>query len=415
MQLTLWRGSDEIGASCVEVRTDTVRLILDVGFPVDGGSANLPAGISTVDCVFISHSHPDHSGLLESLPPDVPVFAGATTIRLIQASRMFAGSDLLSCDFHAIESRKPVEVGDVRVTPYLTDHSAPDAFGFLVENKGKRLFYSGDFRAHGRKASLVPATLRRLPRPVDLLLLEGTLLARDNAAHPSEASVEAAMLRSMQDEAQLVYLLSSSQNLDRLVSAYRATKRAGRMLVLDLYTAWILEEIAREINSTPRIGWPDVRVLAHGWPAARHYSIIKQHKEYFGDFLDQVYTPDTAIRLDELGQSPQRFVLKSNYASRIIDHFRHSSATVLYSMWEGYMKPEHNPVQAQRIDALRAREDVVFNSIHTSGHATRSTLQEFVRSLEPVRIVPIHTEHKRRFPEFFDNVTIMEDGQSLTI
>ena len=31
------------------------------------------------------------------------------------------------------------------------DHSAFDAYAFLVEAEGRSLFYSGDFRIHGRK------------------------------------------------------------------------------------------------------------------------------------------------------------------------------------------------------------------------------------------------------------------------
>ena len=53
-----------------------------------------------------------------------------------------------------IAHRTPVEIGPFRVTPYLVDHSAFDAYALLVEADGKRVFYSGDFRGHGRKRKL---------------------------------------------------------------------------------------------------------------------------------------------------------------------------------------------------------------------------------------------------------------------
>ena len=59
---------------------------------------------------------------------------------------------------------EPVEIGPFRVTPYLVDHSAFDAYSLLVEADGKRVFYSGDFRGHGRKGKLFEAMVTRPPK-----------------------------------------------------------------------------------------------------------------------------------------------------------------------------------------------------------------------------------------------------------
>lgn len=47
-----------------------------------------------------------------------------------------------------------LQFGPFRVTPHLVDHSAYDAYALEVEADGRRLFYSGDIRAHGRKGAL---------------------------------------------------------------------------------------------------------------------------------------------------------------------------------------------------------------------------------------------------------------------
>ena len=44
--------------------------------------------------------------------------------------------------------------------------------------KGKRLFYSGDLRAHGRKAKLFEALVRNPPRNIDIMFIEGSSLGR---------------------------------------------------------------------------------------------------------------------------------------------------------------------------------------------------------------------------------------------
>ena len=43
------------------------------------------------------------------------------------------------------------------------DHSAFDAYGFLIEGGEKKIFYTGDFRGHGRKGSLIDRLPDSLP------------------------------------------------------------------------------------------------------------------------------------------------------------------------------------------------------------------------------------------------------------
>ena len=66
-------------------------------------------------------------------------------------------------------------IGDITVTPYWMDHSAFDAYAFMIESQGKSLFYSGDFRSHGRKSRAFRWFTHNAPKNVDYLLLEGTL------------------------------------------------------------------------------------------------------------------------------------------------------------------------------------------------------------------------------------------------
>jgi len=41
------------------------------------------------------------------------------------------------------------KTGKIQVTPIMTDHSAMDAYMFLVEVEGKKILFTGDFRDHG--------------------------------------------------------------------------------------------------------------------------------------------------------------------------------------------------------------------------------------------------------------------------
>ena len=87
MQVRIHRGAREIGGSCVEIEACAERIVIDVGLPLDRNYDHddyprLPAvsGLAPQTAadgllaVFISHTHPDHAGLLSSIAPGLPVY-----------------------------------------------------------------------------------------------------------------------------------------------------------------------------------------------------------------------------------------------------------------------------------------------------------------------------------------------------
>jgi Transposase IS66 family len=89
--------------------------------------------------------------------------------------------------------RKTIQLGPFAITPFLVDHSAYDAYALLIEAHGRRLFYSGDIRAHGRKAALFERLVAKPPRPVHAMLMEGSSLGRLDPGQqfPTERAIEA--------------------------------------------------------------------------------------------------------------------------------------------------------------------------------------------------------------------------------
>ena len=102
-----------------------------------------------------------------------------------EAARPWVPNGHAFSDPHFLADRKPFGIGPFRITPYLVDHSAFDAYALMVEADGKRVFYSGDFRAHGRKAALFERLVRSPPKDIDALLMEGTTLGRAATAEAS--------------------------------------------------------------------------------------------------------------------------------------------------------------------------------------------------------------------------------------
>lgn len=47
---------------------------------------------------------------------------------------------------------------------------------------------------------------------------------------------------------------------------------------------------------------------------------------------------------------------------------------------------------------------------HTSGHADFEALQMFASAINPKKLIPIHTEHKKEFENYFENVAVLADN-----
>jgi len=107
-------------------------------------------------------------------------------------------------------------VGPFAITPFLNDHSAFDAYSLLIEADGRRVFYSGDIRGHGRKRALFEALLNNPPSEVDVMLMEGTHVRTDpvfdDEAFESETDLEMQFVDLLKSTPGSVAVLGSAQN-----------------------------------------------------------------------------------------------------------------------------------------------------------------------------------------------------------
>jgi ribonuclease J len=233
----------------------------------------------------ISHGHGDHWGLTPYAASDIPIAMGAATARILRAAAPFVPAPFIPRVTYELADRKPLEVGPFRLTPYLVDHSAFDAYALLIEAGGRRLFYSGDIRAHGRKAALFERLLAHPPRDVHAMLMEGSSLGRlgPDEQFPTETAIEERFVERFQASPGFVAVSASAQNIDRLVGIYCACKRTGRTFVLDLYALEILKATGNK--NIPGPGWPNLAVCVPEYQRRQikrteRFDLIEPYKRY---------------------------------------------------------------------------------------------------------------------------------------
>lgn len=436
VEVIIHRGTHTIGGSCVEIRSNNDRIIIDLGTPLmarDGAELDEQAiknpsienGIlpyadgvyvnqtPSVKAVILSHPHLDHYGLMDWVHPDIPIYLSEESKTVITAGNAFYAPDnvhrkmLEHCK--TFEHYQPFNIGPFTITSYLIDHSAFGASSLLIEAEGKRIFYSGDVSGHGRKALLFDRLTSDPIRGIDCLLLEGTTVGIDHSiGYSSEEAVEKAMYSIFSIQKDISFIISSGSNIDRLVSMQVASKESNKLLIIDIYQFYLLEQLKRKFDSSlPPYPSDNIRIL-----------YIRHHADSVVANLDKQLLYDykpRKISQDEILANRQNMVLRlplsimNRLATKLQEARPLSEAHYIYSMWEGYL--ERDP----KFKELSERFNIPITEIHTSGHACLNDLKRLAEALKPKAVIPIHTLGGDVFAEHFANVVRIDDGEAFKL
>lgn len=403
MRICIHRGAKEIGGSCVQIEAGGESILIDAGMPLIGDSKSPPI-LPIVDGrslrgIVISHPHQDHYGLLPWMPT-TSVLMGDAARRILRAAAPFMRQPPVNLDGPSLVDRKTVSLGPFRITPYLVDHSAYDSYALLIEADGKRLFYSGDVRMHGRKSNLVGRLMANPPTPLDVLLLEGTTLGRtSNIAPKTENAIEGELAGIFRETTGIALVHVSAQNIDRLVSIFRACLKTNRTLVVDLYTAEILAATGN--SHIPQSAWNRIALCI---PQRQRLQIKKAG---LFDVLER--HSDHRIFPKTIAKNPGDYALifRELWMSDLERANCLDGACLIHSQWDGYLKEN----RFRKIDAWRQAHSMPFHQVHTSGHASPDDLERLVKALNPKMLVPIHSEAPERYSELYACVTAHADGE----
>ena len=441
LELTIYRGSHQVGGTCIEMKSGSSRILIDLGMPLndkDGKdflvdplkgkkewdakdisdlkkSGILPdiKGLyqddkKDFDAILVSHSHGDHYGLLHFANPEIPVVMSPGAQRLIETLNAFVPRQVLLSNIIPAIHNKDIPIGGFIVKPHLMDHSAFDARGFFITEKstGKTLFYSGDFRATGHKENAFKMLVDRPPMKPGYLVLEGTSVGRGEPEFKTEKEAQQGIREVLRKGPRLVLVACSGQNIDRICSLYAEARRAGYELVIDPYIACVLENL-RDLpyaGNIPLLENTGIRALIHNYARGDKY-VHKIDKEgcKFKSFISVLGRKK--IKPRNMGEGKYVVIMRDGTVPAIKAIQGYKDAFLIYSQWKGYLKKMHMKL-TQFIS--ESGLDKNLKHIHSSGHADVPTLQSLVAALNPENIIPVHTEHPEKYAELFGGARILQ-------
>lgn len=414
------------------------RIMIDYGSSLPGSDNErdfeYPWDEKPVDAVFFTHYHGDHVGRIMEIPSNVPLYMGPVArqamINIQEAlgkSKNIPDREMHQKEAEVLKDSKrvitfrwngtyydPIEIPGFRIEPYSIDHSAYDAYMFLIEAddpdrpNGKYItVHTGDFRGHGRRGhkmiKLIGSYVRKFgKRTIDALVIEGTMMSRPNEKVLTEPEMQLEAAKYL-NEHKYAFLVCSSTNLDSLASFYQAAQMAehpyGRYMFvysnyfikqLRLFTkaagsfagVYRFDKIAK-LNLNSRLTHPKWKEAKTQMEFMEDYGFIAVIKpeDYNEKYIDAFLDAYDEKRID---QKP----------------------VLIYSMWDGYLQPKNSKGEDNKAfnaawyDFFKRQEEkgVEVNHLHTSGHATPDMLARVINAIDPQdAIYPMHTEKAKDF------------------
>ena len=407
MTITIHRGTHQIGGCVTEYESGGWHLFVDYGEELKGNPKSEPLKVEGLthgdlskSALLITHYHRDHIGCITQLSEELPIYMSemGREIQLVLSDHLKSVDKVqqeMLDRLQMVKTFKPgveFSFGPFTIMPIIIDHSAFEACAFKITAQAS-VFHTGDFRTHGFRSSTLPRVINKYIGGVDYVVCEGTNIHRLDATSVSEHELQKQYKDKFHENKRNIVYLSSS-NIDRLFGLYHAALEADRLFIVDAYQRRMMDVVTHRNNIWGRSDLYKYKVRSQ--PMKLQYENGKFRVNYkFRYFMEQ-----------------KGYVLIARANDRfdnLIERLPGEKHKYL-SMWKGYVDEgceAYNPSLAKSLGKN-------FEYMHTSGHCDMSSLCDLFHMLNPLSIIPIHTDNPEAFADLFRYkfpVTVLNDGE----
>jgi len=390
-----------------------------------------PTEERSVDALFLSHAHLDHTGYIHFLRGDIPIYSSKATkliLQVLQDTGKKTFQDYLTyCDafawrekktksdkpltrvnrkskehvhereYHVMQPNEKVPIGSLEVELCPVDHSLPGASAYIIHSDEGNLVYTGDIRFHGSNKNLSKKFVEKAAAAnPKWMLCEGTRIDKEEIH--SENAVKQDISQSISTTKGLVFVEHPIRDLDRIYTIYKAAVENGREFVVTTKLAYLIQvmddlcpiKLADVKIFTPRKGWG--LIYKEGF---EQYQIDGDYKQT--GWEKQFLNLPNVIKADDIAQNPQKYVVSMNMweIGNLID-IQPKNAIWIKSTCEPFSFDME--LDEERKQNWLDRFGIKHYAAHASGHASGIEILDMISKINPEQVIAIHTKH----PELFN-------------
>ena len=378
-----------------------------------------------IDAVFLSHAHADHAHYIHFLRFDIPIYCTHVTktiMRCLEETGSSPLSDFITAceafqfyenkkgglsrvtkrnkdfvherDFRIMKPETKEQIGDLEVEMVPVDHSLPGACGYIVYSDEGNLAYTGDIRFHGSKNEQSRRFVEKA-KSVNpkWLLSEGTRI--DSTKKDSEEDVKEKITEIISGSKGLVFVEHPARDLDRINTMFESSVLNNREFVVNLKLAYLVQSLG---DLSP-FSLDRVKILVSkkswgliGKPSIDCKMVDQDYSTWERDFIRR----ENSITCEELRKDPMNYVVSMNmWEINQLTDIKPKNAIWIKSSCEPFCEEMDLDEGRKKnwLDHFGIQEFFA----HASGHASGDELKEMIKEINPVNLIPIHTEH----PELF--------------
>jgi ribonuclease J len=368
-----------------------------------------PPETPTIDAVLLSHAHADHANYISFLHKDIPIHLSTTCHRILTAvaeqstrdiehevldyrtrpiKKTDRGTPPTKRTFHTFKNHDHLTIGCLDIEPIQVDHSVPGAYAFLIHTTQGTIIYTGDLRTHGLHATLTQdfMTQAKQSKPI-AMITEGTRIDRGRTGE-SEHKVYTDAKQAITTCTDLSLVDFNFKDVDRFTTFYHIATDLNKTLVISFKHACFLEQYHHDTSlGVPHTIDPHIAILKPKRQTGTYCD-----DDYHDDYIKKRLHYPNIITADTITQHPCDYIVVLNYwyFNSLID-LQPQHGTYIHSLSEPFN--EEMEVSFHRMQEWIQFFHLNYKQAHCSGHINGADLRDLIRTIQPQRLFPIHTEH----------------------
>ncbi len=380
-----------------------------------------------VQAVLLSHAHADHANYISFLHEKIPIYAGETAKRILDAVQEssqrtlehevidYKKRPLFRADyrkppvkrkFNLFRTGDKFKIDSIEVEPIHVDHSVPGAYGFIIYTSAGPVIYTGDFRLHGLHAEDTMDFVNKAKevKPA-AMITEGTRIDVPKTDE-SEPKVYADSKKAILKNQKMSIIDFNFKDVDRFKTFYQVAKETGKKLVISFKHACYLDRYCTDKKlDVPNCTGKNLYIFM-----PKRMTGTYDEGDYTDKYIKERLSLPNVVTAEDIAKKPNEYMVVLNfwYFNTLVD-LKPENGLYIHSLSEPF--DEEMEMSYDRMMNWLKYFKVNIVQAHCSGHINGPDMKELINIINPKIIYPVHTEHPGMFRDLSMKTKMVQEGK----